>query len=180
MKTIKTPTLAESITEGVLGTWEKKVGAYVARDEVVANIETDKITLPVNSPDAGVIVEHCVKEGDTVTVGSELFKIDTEGKPSAEEPKKGAEKTHEEKSVQSKKEEKATFSSPPPPTPKSTPLKQAEDTKPATPSKTATTTTSSSKTTDEKKTTMSRESSSTAFVRNDPRVCYSTIAYYIM
>jgi 2-oxoglutarate dehydrogenase E2 component (dihydrolipoamide succinyltransferase) len=88
--------MAESITEGTLKTWSKKVGDSVAQDEEVATIETDKVrtgfrlrrTLPpadhcatqidvqVNSPQAGTIIELLAKEEDTVTVGQDLFRIE--------------------------------------------------------------------------------------------------------
>ena len=46
------------------------------RDELVANIETDKITLPVNSPESGVILEVYAQPGDTVAVGADLYKME--------------------------------------------------------------------------------------------------------
>lgn len=68
-----------------------EIGDHIERDDVVANIETDKITLPVNAPESGVILEMYAQEGDTVTVGSELFKMDI-----AEQNKDNAEETPEE------------------------------------------------------------------------------------
>jgi len=73
---IKTPYMADSITQGTLASWEKKIGEFVAQDETVANIETDKVTIPVNAPESGVIKDQFAKEGDTVQVGSDLFKLE--------------------------------------------------------------------------------------------------------
>lgn len=73
---VKTPTMADSITEGILGSWEKKPGDIVRQDEVVAHIETDKINLPVNSPNSGILEAHLANVGDKVVVGSDLFKLD--------------------------------------------------------------------------------------------------------
>ncbi|KAJ3344063.1 2-oxoglutarate dehydrogenase complex E2 component [Gonapodya sp. JEL0774] len=77
-KIVKTPQMAESITEGTLSKWLKQVGDFVAKDEPVATIETDKVDVTINSPDAGVILELFANEGDTVQVGGNLFKIDPE------------------------------------------------------------------------------------------------------
>lgn len=55
-----------------------EVGQFVKQDELIANIETDKVTIPVNCPEAGLLKELFAKEGETVEVGSNLFKIDTD------------------------------------------------------------------------------------------------------
>ncbi|KAK9490222.1 hypothetical protein V1508DRAFT_283574 [Lipomyces doorenjongii] len=92
--TVPVPTMAESITEGTLKQWVKKVGDYVEQDEEVASIETDKIDVAVNAPAAGVITELLAEEESTVTVGQDLFKIDTEASgssgSSSEAPKAAA------------------------------------------------------------------------------------------
>lgn len=75
-KTVKTPSMGESITEGTLTQWHKKVGEWVERDEQIATIETDKIDVQVNSPEPGKVLQLFAKEGDTVSVGGELFKIE--------------------------------------------------------------------------------------------------------
>uniref|UniRef100_A0A6P7GCS5 Dihydrolipoyllysine-residue succinyltransferase component of 2-oxoglutarate dehydrogenase complex, mitochondrial-like n=1 Tax=Diabrotica virgifera virgifera TaxID=50390 RepID=A0A6P7GCS5_DIAVI len=63
-------------------TLEKKVGDYVAADEVVMEIETDKTAMPVHAPAAGVIAEILVNDGDTVKPGQHLFKLTVgEGAP---------------------------------------------------------------------------------------------------
>lgn len=53
----------------------------MAKDEPVATLETDKVDITVNSPEAGVVTEFLANEGDTVAVGQDLFKLDTDGKP---------------------------------------------------------------------------------------------------
>ncbi|KAI9032252.1 hypothetical protein DFJ74DRAFT_601742 [Hyaloraphidium curvatum] len=75
--------MAESIAEGTLSKWNKQIGEYVQKDEAVATIETDKVDITVNSPEAGTITEFLAKDGDTVAVGQDLFKLDTDGKPGA-------------------------------------------------------------------------------------------------
>ena len=82
-KIVKVPTMAESISEGELARWEKKVGQFVKQDELVATIETDKIDVPVNSPESGVIVEVFAQEGDSVQVGQDFYKLDLDGKAGA-------------------------------------------------------------------------------------------------
>ena len=75
---VNVPVFAESITEGTLLAWHKKIGEAVARDEILVDIETDKVVLEVPAPQAGVLVEVIVNEGDTVTSQQVLAKIDTE------------------------------------------------------------------------------------------------------
>ncbi|KAG6829714.1 2-oxoglutarate dehydrogenase complex E2 component [Tricholoma furcatifolium] len=74
--TVKVPTMAESITEGTLKSWSKQVGDSVAADEEIATIETDKIDVSVNAPEAGKIVQILAAEEDTVTVGQDLVIIE--------------------------------------------------------------------------------------------------------
>ncbi|HET9459759.1 MAG TPA: 2-oxoglutarate dehydrogenase complex dihydrolipoyllysine-residue succinyltransferase [Sphingomicrobium sp.] len=77
---VKVPALGESITEGTLAQWLKKAGDQVAADEPIASLETDKVTVEVPSPAAGVLAETLVKEGDTVEVGAIIARIDEGGK----------------------------------------------------------------------------------------------------
>ena len=74
---VNVPVFAESITEGTLLKWYKKVGESVARDETLVDIETDKVVLEVPAPQAGVLVEIIVQDGETVTTQQLLAKIDT-------------------------------------------------------------------------------------------------------
>jgi len=70
------PALGESITEGTLAQWLKKPGEQVAADEAIATLETDKVSVDVPSPTAGVLTETLVNEGDTVAVGTLIARID--------------------------------------------------------------------------------------------------------
>ena len=69
-KTIEMPKMGYDMTEGTLAKWLKKVGDEVARGEPIAEIETDKVTIEVESFDSGTITELLVNEGDTVPVGA--------------------------------------------------------------------------------------------------------------
>ncbi|KIX01076.1 uncharacterized protein Z518_10142 [Rhinocladiella mackenziei CBS 650.93] len=73
---IKVPQMAESISEGTLSSFLKQAGDYVERDEEIASIETDKIDVSVNAPEAGTIKELLVSEGDTVVVGQDIAKLE--------------------------------------------------------------------------------------------------------
>ena len=75
---VKVPVFAESITEGTLLSWHKKVGDTVTRDETLVDVETDKVVLEVPAPQSGVLVEIMVQDGETVTSEQFLAKIDTE------------------------------------------------------------------------------------------------------
>ena len=72
---VQVPALGESITEGTLAQWLKKPGEAVAADEPIASLETDKVTVEVPSPVAGVLAETLVNEGDTVAVGALIARI---------------------------------------------------------------------------------------------------------
>ncbi|KAI9773471.1 MAG: 2-oxoglutarate dehydrogenase complex E2 component [Geoglossum simile] len=80
-RVVKVPEMAESISEGTLKQWQKKVGDYVEQDEEIATIETDKIDVAVNAPEAGTIKELLASEEDTVTVGQDLLKLELGGVP---------------------------------------------------------------------------------------------------
>ncbi|KAG0500267.1 hypothetical protein HPP92_000339 [Vanilla planifolia] len=69
------PFMGESITDGTLATFLKKPGDRVAVDEPIAQIETDKVTIDVVSPEAGIIEKFVAKEGDTVTPGTKVALI---------------------------------------------------------------------------------------------------------
>src|SRR5579872_2890378 len=73
---IEVPALGESITEGTLSQWLKKPGETVAADEPIASLETDKVSVEVPSPVAGVLVEQLVAEGETVAVGAVIARVD--------------------------------------------------------------------------------------------------------
>ena len=69
---IVVPTLGESVTEAIVAQWLKQPGEAVAADEPLVELETDKVTLEVPSPEAGVLGEIAAQEGDTVEVGALL------------------------------------------------------------------------------------------------------------
>ena len=76
---LKVPPLGESITEAVVGKWNKKQGDTVAADEPLVVLETDKVTIDVPSPAAGSIASIAFKEGDKVRVGEVLGTIEAGG-----------------------------------------------------------------------------------------------------
>ncbi len=75
MSDVTMPQLGETVTEGTITKWFKKVGDRVARDELLFEVSTDKVDSEVSSPAEGVLVEIRVNEGDTVDVGSVLAVI---------------------------------------------------------------------------------------------------------
>lgn len=90
---IKIPSAGESVTEAAIGNWLVEDGSYVERDQEIAEVETDKATLPLIATESGVI--HIVaKEGDKIQIGAVACTIDTDAKPA--KPKRPAAK---EKSV---------------------------------------------------------------------------------
>jgi 2-oxoglutarate dehydrogenase E2 component (dihydrolipoamide succinyltransferase) len=80
---VQVPALGESITEGTLAQWLKKPGEAVAADEPIASLETDKVSVEVPSPIAGVLTEQLVAEGATVAVGAPIARIDENAAASA-------------------------------------------------------------------------------------------------
>ena len=76
---IRVPTLGESVTEATVGQWFKKVGDSVRADEPLVELETDKVTLEVPAPAAGVIAAIDVKDGSTVNAGAVLGSIEPNG-----------------------------------------------------------------------------------------------------
>src|SRR5688572_14788126 len=77
------PQMGESIAEGTVSKWLKKVGDQVQRDEPLLEISTDKVDAEIPSPSAGVLTEIKVQEGTTVEVGAIVAVIDTEAKAGA-------------------------------------------------------------------------------------------------
>lgn len=89
-KIVQVPQMAESISEGTLKQFTKGVGDFVEQDEEIATIETDKIDVPVNAPEAGTIKELLVNEEDTVVVGQDLLRLELGGAPKDGGEKKDA------------------------------------------------------------------------------------------
>ncbi len=80
---VKVPQLSESVAEATMLTWKKKVGESVAVDEILIEIETDKVVLEVPAPSAGVLSEIVVADGGTVVAEQLIARIDTDGKVGA-------------------------------------------------------------------------------------------------
>jgi len=76
---VKVPQLSESVAEGTLLTWKKKPGEAVAIDEILVEIETDKVVLEVPAPSAGVMAQLVKNDGDSVVSEEVIARIDTEG-----------------------------------------------------------------------------------------------------
>jgi 2-oxoglutarate dehydrogenase E2 component (dihydrolipoamide succinyltransferase) len=83
---VKVPQLSESVAEATLLQWKKKPGDAVAMDEILIEIETDKVVLEVPAPADGVMAELVVADGGTVTSDQLIARIDTEGQASAAAP----------------------------------------------------------------------------------------------
>ena len=83
---VKVPQLSESVAEATLLQWKKKAGEAVAVDEILIEIETDKVVLEVPAPSAGVLVEIVQADGATVAADQLIARIDTEGAASAAAP----------------------------------------------------------------------------------------------
>ena len=77
---VKVPQLSESVAEATMLQWKKKVGDVVAADEILIEIETDKVVLEVPAPSAGVLSEILVADGGTVAAEQLIARIDTDGK----------------------------------------------------------------------------------------------------
>src|SRR5262245_30819801 len=82
---LRVPALGESITEAIIAKWLKKVGEATADDEPVVDLETDKVSVQLPAPAAGVLVEQKFAEGATVKVGDIIGSIDAKAsaKPAA-------------------------------------------------------------------------------------------------
>ncbi|QIE41380.1 2-oxoglutarate dehydrogenase complex dihydrolipoyllysine-residue succinyltransferase [Rhodobacteraceae bacterium SC52] len=90
---VRVPTLGESVTEATVATWFKKPGDTVAQDEMLCELETDKVTVEVPAPAAGTLAEIVAQEGDTVGVDALLASISegaTDGAAAAPAPKADA------------------------------------------------------------------------------------------
>lgn len=94
---IKVPTVGESISEVTLLKWTKKDGDYVERDEVIAELESEKATFEVNAEKAGVIKLASINEGDTIKIGDLLASIDESAAKPASNGKPTTEKKEEKK-----------------------------------------------------------------------------------
>ncbi len=102
MTKIVVPTLGESVAEATVAQWLKKEGESVEQDEAIVELETDKVTLEVNAPEAGVIEKITVKEGESVEVGAVLGEIKagatSSAKDQGDKAAEGEEKDEDHKS----------------------------------------------------------------------------------
>ena len=101
MKEIKVPVLPESITEATVAAWHKKPGDYVELDDVIVEIETDKVVLEVPAEESGVLSEISAEEGETVSELQVLGLIDDEAGSEDTKPSETAEKVDEKGKVDS-------------------------------------------------------------------------------
>ena len=80
---IKVPTLGESVTEAIVAKWHKAPGDAVGVDELLCELETDKVTVEVPAQKAGVLLEVLAAEGETVAIGAILGVVDSDAKAAA-------------------------------------------------------------------------------------------------
>jgi 2-oxoglutarate dehydrogenase E2 component (dihydrolipoamide succinyltransferase) len=111
---IRVPTLGESVTEATIGQWFKKVGDTVAADEPVVELETDKVTIEVPAPSAGVLESITANPGDTVNVGALIGAIGAAGAAVAVTPKPAAAAVSQPAAVAAEPAPKVTVAAVPP------------------------------------------------------------------
>ncbi len=133
MKEVKVPVLPESISEATVAAWHKKPGDYVELDDVIVEIETDKVVLEVPAEEAGVLTEILAKEGETVNEEQVLGLLNDESEASSEAAPEQEKATQEEtpKTIQASpteaaKEESREKPVAPPETPKAEPVATPE------------------------------------------------------
>ncbi|EFC49293.1 dihydrolipoamide succinyltransferase [Naegleria gruberi] len=80
---IKVPSMGDSISSGEINEWVKKPGQACVEDEVICTIDTDKVSVEIRAPEAGVLKAILANAKDTVEVGKDIAIIDTDGKPTA-------------------------------------------------------------------------------------------------
>lgn len=95
---VSVPPMAESISEGTLAIFHKRVGDFVDEDGELASIETDKIDVAVQIPEGGVIMELLVEEGEVVTVGQAIARVETGTNMQKQSPQQKQEEEEEEAS----------------------------------------------------------------------------------
>src|SRR5579862_2009991 len=89
MVEVRLPEMGESVTEGSIVEWRKKVGDFVAEGDALVDVTTDKVDVEVPATASGIITQILANEGDTVPIGAALAEIDTaksDGKPAASAP----------------------------------------------------------------------------------------------
>jgi|TARA_R110002020_G_scaffold83397_2_gene207192 2-oxoglutarate dehydrogenase E2 component (dihydrolipoamide succinyltransferase) len=111
MTDISVPTLGESVTEATVGQWLKSAGDTVKRDDVLVELETDKVSVEVSAPEDGVLSEIVAKEGDTVEIGALLGRVNAGGSAGKAAPAKAEASAPAKESKPAAKEEAAPASS---------------------------------------------------------------------
>ena len=86
MTDITVPQLGESVTEATVGQWLKSAGDTVAKDEVLVELETDKVSIEVSAPEDGTLSEISAAEGDTVEIGALLGRVNGGGAAASPAP----------------------------------------------------------------------------------------------
>src|SRR5262245_58396249 len=92
MTDIVVPTLGESVSEATVAKWMKKAGDSVRKDETLVELETDKVSVEVSAPEAGVLSEIVAQQGATVSIGAILGRMGAGGSEVASTPKAEAPK----------------------------------------------------------------------------------------
>src|SRR5512145_2884788 len=111
------PQMGESIAEGTLSRWIKKVGDAVKRDEPIFEISTDKVDAEIPAPSAGVLSEILVQEGQTVAVQTVVARIDTDAAAGAAKPAASAPATSAPTAAAQASAPPKAAPAPPPPAP---------------------------------------------------------------
>ena len=114
MKEIKVPVLPESITEATVAAWHKKPGDYVELDDVVVEIETDKVVLEVPAEESGVLSEITAEEGETVSEQQVLGLIDDEADSGDTKSSETKDKSEEKEAASPASESCLLYTSPSP------------------------------------------------------------------
>jgi pyruvate dehydrogenase E2 component (dihydrolipoamide acetyltransferase) len=132
-ETINMPKLGFDMAEGTLIRWVKQVGENINKGDVLAEIETDKATVEVESPASGVVLQHIVDQGAIVPVNAPIAVVGNEGeKVEAAAPQKTESKPDEKKSEEKKEEPEAKLEEKPAPQTQPTPVADARQGAPVT------------------------------------------------
>lgn len=104
---VEVPTLGESVTEGYIAEWKKKVGDYIEADEILVELETDKVTITVPAPVSGTITALHGDIDDAVDVGAVIAEIEEGEKKAGDEPAAAADEEAEKDKAEAKAPEKS-------------------------------------------------------------------------
>mmetsp|Transcript_15779 Transcript_15779/g.20590 ORF Transcript_15779/g.20590 Transcript_15779/m.20590 type:complete len:185 (-) Transcript_15779:182-736(-) len=116
-RTVMVPTMGDSITEGTIVEWTVQVGQAVQVDDVVAMIETDKVTVDIKAEVDGVVTQQFSKIDETVEVGASPYEIDSDAEATVDASPSTASSTTAESEPSSKEPVTAAVESKPTPTP---------------------------------------------------------------